>query len=81
MKKLFSPTDESFGHTDGHGFYHADGVFFEHELNEYNEFAMRMVYFILPQMAQMNTDFLYKNIKNTVYIFRAYSLLKIHINP
>ncbi len=38
---------------------------------------MRMIFF--SHRLQMNTDFFYKNIKNTVYIFRAYGLLKIHI--
>lgn len=59
---IFSPTDEYFLGTrmDGHGFCHAD-VFFEHEFLEYNEFTMRMCIFILPQMAQMDTDFLRKH--------------------
>ena len=35
----------------GRQIYYADVFFFEHEYNEYNEFAMRMCIFILPQMA------------------------------
>lgn len=34
--------------------------FFEHEFLS-NEFTMRMCIFILPQMAQMDTDFLRKH--------------------
>ena len=51
---------------DGHGFCHAD-VFFEHEFLEYNEFTMRMCIFILPQMAQMDTD-LYSLNTNTCIV-------------
>ena len=42
---------------------------------------MRMCIFILPQMAQMDTDFFTKTLKNTVYIFRAHGLLKIQTKP
>ena len=36
--------------------------FFEHELNEYNEFTMRMSIFILPQIADEH-GFFYENIE------------------
>ena len=56
--------------TDGHGFYRAD-VIFEHESHEFHEYFLahgysrmntdftvrRITLFILPQIAQMNTDF------------------------
>ena len=55
---------------DGHGFYHAEGIF-EHELHELHEYFLahgwtrmdtdftvrRITLFILPQIAQMDTDF------------------------
>ena len=37
-------------------------------------------FFILPQIADEH-GFFYENIKNTVYIFRAYGLLKIQTKP
>ena len=66
-----------------HGFclFEHEFYFFEHEFLEYNEFTMRMCIFILPQMAQMDTDFFTKTFKNTVYIFRAHGLLKIQTKP
>ena len=79
---IFSPTDECFW---AHGWMDTDFAmlmfFFEHEFLEYNEFTMRMCIFILPQMAQMDTDFFTKTLKNTVYIFRAHGLLKIQTKP
>ena len=79
---IFSPTDEYFL---AHGWMDTDFAmlmfFFEHEFLEYNEFTMRMCIFILPQMAQMDTDFFTKTLKNTVYIFRAHGLLKIQTKP
>ena len=79
---IFSPTDECFW---AHGWMDTDFAmlmfFFEHEFLEYNEFTMRMCIFILPQMAQMDTDFFTKTLKNTVYIFRAHGLLKVQTKP
>ena len=78
---ILSPTDEYFW---AHGWMDTDFAmlmfFFEHEFLS-NEFTMRMCIFILPQMAQMDTDFFTKTLKNTVYIFRAHGLLKIQTKP
>ena len=35
----------------------------------------------LTDLTDLSIQHLYKNIKNTVYIFRTYGLLKIHIKP
>ena len=49
--------------------------FFEHEFLEYNEFAMRMSIFILPQIAQMTTDSFTKTFKTADDVLQAYDLL------
>ena len=73
---IFSPTDECFW---AHGWMDTDFAmlmfFFEHEFLEYNEFAMRMSIFILPQIAQMNTDFFTKTFKTADDVLQAYDLL------
>ena len=64
---FYSPADG----TDGHGFYHADECFFEHELNEYKRIYHADDFFYSPRDCTDGHGFFYKNIKNTVYIFRA----------